>query len=155
MSPATTAPCALLARVDGLLCALPIEHVAETMRPLPVEPLSGSPPFVLGVAVIRGLPTPVVDLAAFLSGRAGAAIGRFVAVRLGERRAALAVAGVLGVRILPPEALAGLPPLLRDVAPGVLAAVGTLDERLLLVLRSGWAMPEETWRALAAEEGPA
>ena len=45
------------------LCALPLGAVIETLRPLPLRPLAGAPAGVLGVAVVRGSPVPVIDLA--------------------------------------------------------------------------------------------
>ncbi len=33
----------------------------ETMRPLPVEPMAGTPPFMLGISVVRGVAMPVAD----------------------------------------------------------------------------------------------
>src|SRR6185436_6230529 len=48
-------------RVGGLLCALPLEHVEETMRPLAIEAIAGGPAFVRGLAVVRGAPIPAVD----------------------------------------------------------------------------------------------
>jgi len=52
---------ALVCRVVELVCALPLEAVIETMRPLPIDALGAMPPFVLGVSVIRGAPVVVVD----------------------------------------------------------------------------------------------
>ena len=51
----------LVVMVGARACAIPLDHVAETMRPLPIEPVAGTPGFVRGVSVIRGAPTPVVD----------------------------------------------------------------------------------------------
>src|SRR5215467_14541310 len=55
----------LVTRVGGLACAFLIEHVVETMRPMPIEPVGGSDDDALaavdGLAMIRGLPVPVVD----------------------------------------------------------------------------------------------
>ena len=90
----------LLVRAGSCVLAVGIADVSETFRPLPIEPLQGVPPFVRGVAIIRGLATPVVDLGALL-GSGGGAIGRFVTVRAGGRQLALAVESVLGVRALP------------------------------------------------------
>jgi purine-binding chemotaxis protein CheW len=36
------------------------------MRPLPIKPIAGTPGFVRGVSIIRGAPTPVIDLKALL-----------------------------------------------------------------------------------------
>lgn len=56
----------LLCCIGSRIGALALRDVRETMRPLPVEPLMGAPPFVLGLATIRGFPTPVVDVGRLL-----------------------------------------------------------------------------------------
>lgn len=139
----------LVCRVLTRLCALPLEHVSETMRPLPVEPVAGVPAPVAGVAIIRGAPVPVIDVACVLAGRASHPT-RFVTVNVGARRVALAVDKVIGVRTIPTEALNELPPLLRDASTDGVAAIGTLDTQLLVVLRSARLIPEPVWSALAA-----
>src|SRR5690349_20992738 len=70
----------LVFRAGALLCALRLDDVIETMRPLTTRPLAGAPVFVRGVCIMRGVPTPVVDVARLLGGT-DAAISRFVAVR--------------------------------------------------------------------------
>lgn len=139
----------LVCRVQAQLCALPLERVVETMRPLPIEPIAGGPSFVLGLAVIRGAPLPVVDTARLLGAQHEQA-ERFVVVEVDGRRIALAVGGVLGVRTVPPGSLHALPPLLREADTEVIAAVGRLDAELLLVLRSARLLPDQV--ALAAEQ---
>ena len=59
----------LVVLVGARACAFPLRHVAETLRPLPIKPVAGTPGFVRGVSVIRGTPTPVVDLKALLETR--------------------------------------------------------------------------------------
>ncbi len=76
----------LLCRVRSWFCALPVVHVEETMRPLPIGPLAGAPDFVAGLSIIRGRPTPVVDTGALLGARDAATPRRLVVLRLGERR---------------------------------------------------------------------
>jgi len=88
---------ALIVGLEGCFCAVPITHVIETMRPLPVEPISGVPSFVQGISIIRGIPTPVVDLGAIL-GTPGERPERFVTLRVGDRQVALSVNAVVGVR---------------------------------------------------------
>lgn len=134
----------MLCRTQTRILALPLAHVGETMRPLPVEPLAGTPPFVTGISVIRGAPVPVVDAASLLGGGDSQA-RRLVTLTIGDRRVALAVDEVLGVRALAPEFLRELPPLLRDAASGVLEAIGTLDAELLLVLRGVRLVPESVY----------
>jgi purine-binding chemotaxis protein CheW len=144
----------LLCRVGARLCGVPLEHVAETMRPLPADPVAGMPGFVLGLSVIRGAPVPVVDAFALLVGDAAGSVhpqpGRFVTLNVGTRTAALAVDEVLGVRGLPSEALADLPPLLSLAGRDVVDAVGMLDAELLLILSGARLVPAAVWQALDA-----
>jgi purine-binding chemotaxis protein CheW len=142
----------LLCRVGSSVCALPIEHVSETMRPLPVEPFAGSPTFVLGLSIIRGSPVPVVDAGRLLGAAEQPRLTRFVTIKVGERRAALAVGAVVGVWSLAATSLDELPPLLREASGDVVAAIGRLDADLLLVLRSARIVPESVWTALEAGE---
>jgi purine-binding chemotaxis protein CheW len=83
--------------LKSCICAVPLAHVIEIMRPLPIESLSGAPAFVSGIAIIRGIPTPIVDLAAVLGTPNEAAV-RFVTMRVVDRQVALSVNAVLGVR---------------------------------------------------------
>jgi purine-binding chemotaxis protein CheW len=138
---------ALLLRAGKRTCALNVLHVVEIMRPLPVEEVAHTPGFVQGLSMIRGAPTPVVSLGSLLAGSGGAPT-RFVVVRAGERRVALAVEEVLGVFELDPGRLQALPPLAQSAAAGTLEAVGALDARLLLVLNSAHIVPDEVWEKL-------
>lgn len=133
---------ALVIRLGGLRCALPLRAVIETMRPLPIEPFAGAPTGVLGAAIIRGAPTVVVDLGMVI-GHATARPTRFVTVRTGARTVALAVDAVEGVREVPRGALEALPPLLGDPATAAVEAVGTRDAELLVLLRTARLVPEE------------
>jgi purine-binding chemotaxis protein CheW len=141
----------LLVTVQTRVCAVPLEHVVETMRPLPLESIAGMPEFVRGVSIIRGVPTPVVDLGTVL-GAPSTAFERIVTLRLGDRRVALAVNAVLGVRDLDLSAIQELPPLLGGASTDLLEAIGALDEKFLMVLRAGWELPDEVWLALATQE---
>jgi purine-binding chemotaxis protein CheW len=124
----------LLCGANGHLCALPLDHVVEIMRPPPIDALDGMPHFVLGLSVIRGSPIPVVDLGSLIDQKA-AGPRRLVTITAGGRTIALAVESVLGVRTLTSDILVDLPPLLRGAAGDVVSAIGTLDSELLLVLQ--------------------
>ena len=132
----------LLCRAGRRLCALPLAHVVETMRPLPIEKIAGSPQPVLGLSVVRGSPIPVVDVGA-LFGESETHPQRFVTVRTGERLVGLAVEEVVGVRSIDPDMLDDLPPLLRDAAGEVVSAIGRLDSELLLFLSTTRLLPGE------------
>ena len=89
---------ALLVRIPGALCALPLAEVIEIMRPLPIEPLAIQSDFVQGVARIRGAAVPVVQLTALFQGDGLCDLPtRFVTLRVGQRCVALAVQSVVGV----------------------------------------------------------
>jgi len=137
----------LVCRVQARLCALPLGHVIETMRPLPTAAIAGAPHFVRGLAVIRGAPVPVLDVASLL-GETDASPGRFVTLTVGVRHVALAVGSVLGVRLIPPGSLRELPPLLHEAGSEVVASIGLLDAELLLVLQSSRLLAADAWEVL-------
>lgn len=134
---------ALLVGVLGRVYALPIADVIETMRPLPIEPIAEGPPFVRGLSIVRGEAVPVVDLAGLLDERAGPPAERWVLVRAGDRRVALAVERVIGLGRLDPGELSALPPLLREAHGERVRQVGRLDAALLMVLEAARLAPEE------------
>lgn len=146
----------LTCRADGKICALPLAHVLETMRPLPVRPLADLPRFVQGLALIRGWPTPVVDARTLLGGGDTWPARRYVTLRLAtdnERRvAALAVDEVLGITELAEGSLGELPELLKATHGDLVSALGSLDSQLLLVLEHGRIVPDELWEQLSQAE---
>jgi purine-binding chemotaxis protein CheW len=118
------------------------------MRPLPVEPVAGAPQLLLGLAMIRGAPTPVVDAGSVL-GEPGSSPERFVTLRTRDRRVALAVEAVLGVATIPAASLSALPPLAGAASREAVSAIGASDAGLLFVLESARLVPEAVWVALA------
>lgn len=139
-------------RARTRLCALPTVHVQETMRPLPMQALAAAPEFVIGVALIRGAPVPVVDASALLGATDERDTTRFVTLRIGDRCIALAVEAVLGIRALPSASLQKLPPLLRDTSSEILSALGTLDTELLTVLKLARTLTEPILQVLDLSE---
>lgn len=140
----------LLCRARSVLVALPIDRVVETMRPLPVDALAAMPGFVAGLAVVRGEPTPVVDVGALLALHDRPQWTRFVTVRAATRRVVLAVEAVVGVRPLDPAALQQLPPLLGEASAEIVDAVGAHDRDLLLLLNAARLIPATLWGSLDA-----
>jgi purine-binding chemotaxis protein CheW len=140
----------LVARVGARLCALPLDHVVEILRPLPVEPIEGAPSFVLGLCILRGAPTPVVDAAGLLGEPAGPH-ERFVAIKVDDRLVALGLGEVRGLHAIDAGAEGALPPLLQGAAGDLVAAVSALDAELLLVLNAARMIPDDVLSAAGSE----
>ena len=121
---------------------IPLANVRETMRPLALEPVRGTPPFVLGLAIIRGAPVPVLDLGALLGHATESAdVRRFVTLEIDGRCVALAVAAVEGVDALDFDDFAGLPPLFTHAGGDTIEALALADAGLLLVLSAARLVP--------------
>jgi purine-binding chemotaxis protein CheW len=141
----------LLCRAGARLCALPLENVIETMRLLPIEPVSAAPRSVLGLCPIRGAPVPVVDLQALLA-EPEAPLRRMVTLKLGSGTVALAVESVLGVRSIGADESSRLPPLLREAAGDIVTAIGMLDSEFLLFLNSARMAPPSLLDGVGPDE---
>jgi purine-binding chemotaxis protein CheW len=141
----------VLVRARSWLCALRIEDAIEIMRPLPVQPVMGAPAFVHGLAIVRGTPLPVLDLAAILGAEISDCAGRFLALRAGTKAVVLAVEEVLGVSHLDLSSLQDAPPLLHEALPEHVQKLGMLDGQALAVLEAGRLMPHALWQALVHE----
>jgi chemotaxis signal transduction protein len=87
----------LVAKVASAVCAIPIEHVVETMRPMAIED---------GMGMHRGDPVRIIDAAAMLGEQS--APKRCVIVRVGSGRAGLLVDEVLGVRRVESDEVRGM-----------------------------------------------
>lgn len=146
----------LVFRAGTLLCALRLDEVVETLRPLATRPLAGAPPWVRGIAIMRGVPVPVIDVARLLTGEP-AGIGRFVAVRTERGPVALATGDVLGIRAVAASGAAtGHAALLTGggAASRLVAGVGMIDTEPLMLLQSLRVVPDEIWAAAAGEAVP-
>ena len=121
----------LLVHARGQACALPLGDVIETMRPLPIAPLAELPTYILGISVVRGRPTPVIDLGLLFGSTVSRPPTRFVTVHAGPRRVALAVDDVRGIEVIKIDR--------AEAAPGGGAALESLamhDGSPLLVVRT-------------------
>jgi purine-binding chemotaxis protein CheW len=142
----------LLVEASSHLCSLPLTFVAETMRRQPLSPIADAPSFVSGLSVIRGSPTPVIDLAVLLQGGEIEPRRMLVTLRIEQRLVALAVDGVLGVRELGSQSVRELPPLIRTARPEMIEAIGVLDRQLLVVLAATQIIPDHAWASLIPTE---
>ncbi len=111
------------------------------MRPLPTETPADAPLFLRGVAVIRGNPVPVIDLARLL-GQAESIPTRFVTVRTDGLILALAVGEVLGLTRDAETGNRASIPLMREGAQDSNAAIGSLDHQALLLLTTLRLLPD-------------
>jgi len=144
------------------LCSLPLDKVSEIMRPMPLEHIAGLPPFVLGASIIRGIVVPVISLARLLGNNhvtAPAAApstesSRFVSLKLGARRAALAVDQVIGIRSIDAANMQDMAPLLERLEHGTIGDITTLDRELLLVLQASRLVPDSIWANWAGQGAP-
>lgn len=134
----------LLVRSAQHTCALPLDKVAETMRPLVLESMPEAPRAVRGVAVIRGRPVPVVDLRVLLGDDDGRKPKRLVTINVAtERCVGLLVDEVLGVRTRAEVSPHALPPLLAADVNELVEELATLDAQLVMVLRAASLVPDE------------
>jgi purine-binding chemotaxis protein CheW len=138
---------AVVLRAGARLVAAPLQRAVETMRFLPTAPLPSAPPYVLGASIIRGQPTPVVDVAALL-GDPTEPPTRLLTVRAASRTVALAASEVLGVWELGGAPRLHLPTVLEAADDAVVAAVAARGSELLVVLRSTRLVPPPVWAAL-------
>lgn len=152
MNAETGTPMAVFALAGDRAVAIPVATAIETMRPLPVEPLAGLPPWVEGVALIRGQPTPVLNVALLLGDGGSPPIGAWVTVRAERSALALAVRRVTGVGSLEPGEWQALPSIVDGVTEAV-EAVGVLGARLTTVLSAGRLLPDEAMARIEAELG--
>lgn len=130
----------LLCRTGPHHFALPMAQVVETTRMLPIEPLAGSSPLVLGLCMIRGAPVPVLDSGRLFEDKPSPC-QRLITIRTDGRVIALAAEAVLGMQSFTPDTLAELPPLLADVEK--IAAIATRDEALIFFLRTARLVPDD------------
>lgn len=122
----------LVCRAHQRLCGLKVASVVETLPALPVEPVAGGPDYVSGLSIIRGEPTPVVDVARLFGEEQE--IRRYVTLRLpGSRLVALAFSAVDGLRSAPTVSME-LPPLLRQAQAPAVAGLIRLDPELAFLL---------------------
>jgi len=150
---APTKSALLVFRAHPYLCGVPLLHVLETMRPLPIADLNGMPGFVLGLSVIRGTPIPVVDAGSLLGKGRNRQITRFVTLRIGDGRwIALAVGEVLGIREMGQALLQEIPPLLQSAGSDAIEAICSLEAELLIVLQASKILCEDVWQSLEIVE---
>jgi purine-binding chemotaxis protein CheW len=142
----------LVFRAGDLLAAVRLQDVVETLRPLAARPLAGTQPFVLGLSIMRGRPTPVVDVALLLTGSAVPA-SRWIAVRTPRGPIALATGEVLGLRATE-DITQQNTAVLGPTPARVVEAIGSLDREPMFLLRSFALVPDDVWAAVETA-GPA
>ena len=135
----------LIVSVSDINCALPAEHVVETMRMLPIVPVDSMPPFTRGVALIRGASVPVIDLALLL-GRPAGTPTRLVTLQAGGRTTALAVDEVRGLARLDRDRFEERASVMSEASAPFVRALAATDQALHVVLDAA--------RLVAYHDGP-
>lgn len=133
----------LAVHARGRACAVHIADVIEVMRPLPIERMPGVPPFLLGMSMIRGFATPVIDLGMLIGSEDETAGTRFVTMLAGNRIVALRVDDVIGTLRLGTAKLSLLPPIFDGAGESVVERLGVLDGHLLALLQSARLLPND------------
>ncbi|MBD8526773.1 chemotaxis protein CheW [Pseudomarimonas arenosa] len=137
----------LTLQAAGRPCAVPLDAVIEVLRPLPIDALTDVPAYLLGLSVLRGQPVAVLDLPRLL-GQPGEAIGRWLHLRVGPRRLALAVPSVGRVEHLDQLDWQPLPALFEGDAARVVQQVAQRDQQLYVQLNVMRLLPDSLWRRL-------
>lgn len=136
----------LVFRLNTVVCAIPLKHVSEVMRPLPLDKFASLPHFYAGVSVIRGIPTPVLDLKKTLGvddEETPSRRERFVLVDSEKQKIACLVDEVLGIEDIDPQFITKTLGFFQKANRDLITGMGTLDQKLLLVLESLVTLPEE------------
>ncbi len=131
----------LAVETAGETYGLEIGAAAEILLMRPITPVPRTPPFVLGIASLRGTVIPVLDLALRLglTPGPGARANRIVVVRDGDERVGFRVDRVRGVvRVSPEPDQAG--DYAQSVDPRFLQGIGYDREGSLVALLSAGAL---------------
>lgn len=126
----------VLFRVAETAMAVPVAQVEYVERVGTLTPVPGAPPFLRGVASLRGQVVPIVDLAERL-GLGQRPLGsktRVLVVRVEGQMVGMAVDEVLRVMYLSEEAVQPPPPVVARVSARFLAGVAYLQGDVVLVL---------------------
>ncbi len=107
----------LLTAVRNEIYALPVEHVLSIYEDIPVIPVPCTPPFLAGIANIRGRILPVIDLGTLLDvpGDPGTANTALVVASDGDLEAAFRVEGITETQALATSSILSLPPNLETL----------------------------------------
>jgi purine-binding chemotaxis protein CheW len=143
----------LLVRAGRWLCALPVPCVLETMREQAVRPLAGTPTFVRGLSLIRGVSTAVICLSTLLEGRASSERARLVLLRVGEGRVAVAVDAVHGLADLAELEMQALPALASEIRQQHVESIHRMDGELVVLLQTARLLPAELEQAVQVASG--
>jgi purine-binding chemotaxis protein CheW len=126
----------VLFTLGGGTYAVPSDVVLQLALPGEITPVPNAPPWVEGVASIRGRVTPVVDLRARfgfapipIDGRS-----RLVVVSIGGREVALRVDGAREFATLAEDAIVPLAGASQDLGGGHVKGTTHLGERVVMVL---------------------
>jgi purine-binding chemotaxis protein CheW len=146
--PRAAAHIALTFSTGGTLFGLRIARVAEIVALPQCTPLPESPPWLLGMATLRGRMVPLIDLRRRLGlgASGGAARPCVVVTEGGEFPIGLIMDRVCDVVSIPPECLA--PPPVRG-GSGFVSAIGRVGEQVAILLDPERLLDPAEQRALS------
>jgi purine-binding chemotaxis protein CheW len=133
----------LVLKDGNIFLCIPARHTIEIMRPLPIRQLLNPPHCILGISIIRGKPTPVLDIFKLLNTESGNKPTRFVLIKSGEKELALAVAQVLYTTSIPLTVLNELPSVFREGNDTMIKSLAVADEQLGAMLDASKLMTKE------------
>jgi purine-binding chemotaxis protein CheW len=131
-------------------CAVPLDHVVEVMRALPIKPVAAGPSCVRGLCIVRGEAVAVID-PGLLTGSEATECRRLITIRTGRRTIALAAMEVLGIQGIAADDLKDLPPLLDEAGNEAIAAIGILDAELIFFLRAARVITPDVLDRIVAD----
>jgi purine-binding chemotaxis protein CheW len=116
--------------------ALDIEGVSEIIKPREITDIPRVPEFILGVISLRGIIVPVFDLRKRLKLGAGelTAASRIIVCQQGDRAAGLLVDSITQVVRMPVSSVEPPPAVFSGVDRELLAGVGRMQGRMLILL---------------------
>lgn len=159
----------VVVRLADRRLALPVAQVEEICRPPELDSRSSDVPGLLGFALLRGMPTPVIDPAVLLGWTPFAAAsredrlspslhsgGRLVTLRMDQRlpdrtasRAALLVDEVFGVYAIAPEAVHAV-----ALPGGRTEQMGEFDHQFARLIDASALIESEQWQQIQAAVQP-
>ena len=135
---------------------LEILRVKEIIRVKEITRMPKSPPFVKGIINLRGDVIPILSLAEKfgLEGREAGAASRVIVVEIGGQLIGMLVDAASAVLRLPADQIEPPPAIIGGLSRELVAGVGRVGERLVILLDIDRVLSEEEQVVLASLDAP-